>query len=543
LIVRRRRGVLEARYSLEGFVDEFLLERADFDAQLAKSLAPRRSFQLKLLWGSTTICSKSLMKLVNPMDFEAVFNSLPTPTMVMDAAFTIVAVNQTYLDVTGRDRASLIGLNVFSAFPGEGESRRRFEESFERVRDQGVADVLPVIQYPIPGERGFENRCWSCTHVPIRRADGKAAFIIQNVQDISDLPHKRKTRQSDDSRASARERLEMVQVLNQTLLATAHHLHRLFMQSSNFMCVLRGPEHVVEMANLAFRDLVGKRAVVGKSATEALPELASQGMLDIFDNIRANGEAFAGRKMRLLLQNDKGRIEEYFLNVICQPIFSENGEVSGIFVEGSDVTDAVRAEQRLALLIRELHHRVRNTLATVQGVMNTTARTSATIEEFQEAFAGRLSSLAKTHAVMTEELDQSVSFENLLNQELGCYFDDPGRRIQLQGPAVDLPSQIAVPLGMAVHELTTNAAKFGALACDSGRVSVEWRLADSPVGSALLWEWNEIDGPIVKPPGREGFGSTLLKRVLTQQIGAEVNVAFEPEGFRLKMLVPLRAER
>jgi PAS domain S-box-containing protein len=477
------------------------------------------------------------------MDFEAVFNSLPTPTMIMDAAFKIVGMNQAYLDVTGRDRESLTGLDVFIAFPGEGEGRRRFQESFERVRDQGVADVLPVIKYPIPRKGGFENRCWSCTHVPIWGADGKVAFIIQNVQDISDLPQERQVPPSDGSAASARERLEMVHVLNQTLLATAHHLHRLFMQSSNFMCVLRGPEHVVEMANSACGELVGGRDLIGRPAAEALPELANQEIFKVLDNIRASGEAFAGRKMRLLLQNQKGRIEEYFLNLVFQPIFSENGEVSGIFVEGSDVTDAARAQQRQALLIRELHHRVRNTLATVQGVMNTTARTSATIEEFQEAFAGRLSSLAKTHAVMTEELDQSVSFENLLNQELGCYFDDPGRRIQLQGPAVDLPSQIAVPLGMAVHELTTNAAKFGALASDAGRVSVEWRLADSPVGSALLWEWNEVDGPTVKPPGREGFGSMLLKRVLSQQIGAEVNVAFEPEGFRLKMLVPLRAER
>ena len=96
---------------------------------------------------------------------------------------------------------------------------------------------------------------------------------------------------------------------------------------------------------------------------------------------------------------------------------------------------------------------------------------------------------------------------------------------------------------MAVHELTINAAKFGALTSKAGRVSVEWSLADSPVGAALRWEWNETDGPIVKPPGREGFGSMLLKRVLSQQIGAEVNVAFEPEGFRLRMLVPLRAER
>ncbi len=483
---------------------------------------------------------------VNRMDFEAVFNSLPVPTMIMDADFTIVAVNEGYLEVTGRERDSLIGFNVFKAFPAEGEGRRRLQESFERVRDQGVTDVLPVLHYPIPGVGGPEQRAWSCTHVPLLGADGKVAFIMQNTQDLSKFhsaPDADPGPRGETSKRGGQTPLEMVEVLNHTLLATAHHLDRLFMQATNFMCVLRGPDHVYEMANIAMRELLGGRDVIGRPVREALPEIGNQGHIEILDNVFATGEAFASRKMRFFLQNDKGRIEEHFLDVVCQPILGEKGEVSGLFVEGCDVTASVRAEQRQALLIRELHHRVRNTLATVQGVMNTTAKSSATIEDFQEAFAGRIASLAKTHAVMTEELDQSVSFEQLLNQELGFYADGASQRIRLSGPAVDLPSQIAVPLGMAVHELTTNAAKYGALATEAGRIAVDWSLAESPVGVALRWEWNEMDGPTVSPPGREGFGSMLLKRVLSQQIGAEVNVAFEPEGFRLRMLVPLPSER
>jgi len=121
---------------------------------------------------------------------------------------------------------------------------------------------------------------------------------------------------------------------------------------------------------------------------EALPELESQGVIEILNNVVATGEAFASRKMRLFLQNAKGQIQEFFLDIVCQPIVDEKSEISGLFVEGCDVTAHVRSEERQSLLIRELHHRVRNTLATVQGVMNTTARSSATIEDFQEAFAG-----------------------------------------------------------------------------------------------------------------------------------------------------------
>jgi len=283
-------------------------------------------------------------EVVNRVNFEAVFNSLPTPTMVMDADFNIVAMNEAYLEVTGRERDSLLGVNVFEAFPAEGESRRRLQESFERVRDEGVADVLPVLHYPIAGVDGPEQRSWSCTHVPILDADGKVAFLVQNTQDITkyQLPGE-EAASAGDGRSGVQGRLEMIEVLNQTVLATAHHLDRLFMQASNFMCVLRGPDHVYEMANVAMRDLLGGREVIGKSMCEALPELESQGVIEILNNVVATGEAFASRKMRLFLQNAKGQIQEFFLDIVCQPIVDEKSEISGLFVEGCDVTAHVRS--------------------------------------------------------------------------------------------------------------------------------------------------------------------------------------------------------
>jgi two-component sensor histidine kinase len=486
-----------------------------------------------------------LVKCIPQMDFEALFNSLPTPSMVMDTDFDIVAVNEAYLDVTMRLRESLIGANVFKAFPAEGESRRLLQDSFERVRDKGIVDVLPVLPYAIAGQEGLEARSWNCTHVPIRDQDGQVVFVLQNTQDISQLQQSLQPANSRKGKATLSESsrfrsLEMVQMLNETLLATAHHLQRLFMNATNFMCVLQGPDHVLEMGNLAFIELAGGRDLVGQMVRQSLPEFIGQEYHDILDNVFRSSQTFVGRKMRALLQNREGAVAEHFLDIVCQPILSANGEVNGVFVEGSDVTDHVRAEQAQSLLIRELHHRVRNTLATVQGVMTTTAKSSETIEEFREAFAGRIASLAMTHSAMTEKLEQSVSFRQLLNQELGPYFDDQGLRIQLTGPAVDLPSQVGVPLGMAVHELAVNAVRYGALSRAEGHLKVTWSLIDSALGPRLLCEWREEGGPTVTPPVREGFGSMLLKRVLSQQIGAEVKIAFDPEGFRLNMIIPIQ---
>lgn len=488
------------------------------------------------------------MNLDCELDYQAVFNSVPSPFMVMNAKFEIVAANQAFLDLTMRTRESLLGANVFKAFPAEGERRRLLQESFERVRDHGVVDVLPVFPQPILIKGGLEEHSWSCTHVPIRGEDGKVAYIVQSAHDISRLePSAEFKKLADPAASPLREdigRFGMAHVLNQTLLATAHHLHRLFMQAPNFMCVLQEPGHIFEMANFAFRKLASGRDLIGRPLREAMPEIADQGYLEILEDVSRSGKAFVGRKMRVLLHCKAGReVTEYFVDFVCRPVTDASGEVCGIFVEGNDVTDHVRGEQRQALLVRELHHRVRNTLATVQGVMNTTAKSSATIEEFQEAFAGRIASLAKTHAVMTDELEQSVSFRHLLNQELSPYSDDQGLRIRLIGPSVDLPSQIAVPLGMAVHELTTNAAKHGALSREEGRVEVYWTLIEAEHGPALLCEWKEQDGPLVTPPAREGFGSMLLNRVLSQQIRAEVKTTFDPSGFQLRMIIPLQKER
>jgi two-component sensor histidine kinase len=136
---------------------------------------------------------------------------------------------------------------------------------------------------------------------------------------------------------------------------------------------------------------------------------------------------------------------------------------------------------------------------------------------------------------------QTVSFRQLLTAELEPYDDGSGNRLRLDGPAVVLPSDVAVPLGMAVHELTTNAAKYGALSELGSSVHVHWELLHVDGAKKLWWEWKEQGGPPVEVPTREGFGSRLLRRVLTSQIGAKVDVDFAPEGVRVTAIVPLRS--
>jgi PAS domain S-box-containing protein len=224
-----------------------------------------------------------------------------------------------------------------------------------------------------------------------------------------------------------------------------------------------------------------------------------------------------------------------------QAVQGGDGGVRGMTGVVQDVTERKQVEERQSLLIRELHHRVKNTLATVQAIVGSTARTSSTIDEFYRAFVGRIVSLARTHSLLTEDKWQMVPLRKLLADELRPY-DEGGKRILLRGPEVELWSDLAVPIGMAIHELTTNAAKYGALSRREGRVEVGWDVSTQEDGGRRLeLEWLERGGPRVAQPKQQGFGSRLLQRVLTTQLQAEIEIDFEPDGLRLRLTAPLPA--
>ncbi|MGF9759514.1 PAS domain-containing protein [Microvirga sp. 0TCS3.31] len=204
-----------------------------------------------------------------------------------------------------------------------------------------------------------------------------------------------------------------------------------------------------------------------------------------------------------------------------------------------DITESKQVEERQQLLIRELHHRVKNTLATVQAIVGSTARTASSIDEFYQGFVGRIVSLARTHNLLTEDLWQKAALEDLIQTELGPYADEARNRIIVEGPHVELPSEAAVPIGMAIHELTTNAAKHGALSTFGGQVEVRWRVEPGEERPILHFDWTEHGGPRVSTPTRQGFGSRLLQRVLATQLQADVAMNFPEEGLHFTMTLPI----
>jgi PAS domain S-box-containing protein len=223
------------------------------------------------------------------------------------------------------------------------------------------------------------------------------------------------------------------------------------------------------------------------------------------------------------------------------PLHDEAGRLVGAVNMLVDISERRRAEEQQALLVRELHHRVKNTLATVQAILGSTARACSTVEEFKDAMIGRIGSLAKTHLLQNEE-GASVSFGDILRSELDPFDDDTGKRISLSGPRVEINSRVAVSLGMAIHELTINAAKFGALSACGGKVNVTWWVTIEATRRTLAFDWVESGGPEVLPPAKHGFGARLLDFVLPGQIQAKSRVDYRPDGVRVYCTVPLPAE-
>jgi two-component sensor histidine kinase len=202
-----------------------------------------------------------------------------------------------------------------------------------------------------------------------------------------------------------------------------------------------------------------------------------------------------------------------------------------------------QAEQRQSLLVRELHHRIRNTLAMVQALLGSTARSSHSIEQFSRSFASRIASIAETQALLTEDYWQTASLEEMLKQELQRFAPETRNRVVMRGPRLDLAADLAVPVGMALHELASNAVSHGALSAGLGHVEVNRELREQDGARKLHLEWTEFDGPLVQAPQRKGFGSTLLERVLPLQANGDVSLDYDPQGVRFRMDAPLIEQR
>jgi len=228
----------------------------------------------------------------------------------------------------------------------------------------------------------------------------------------------------------------------------------------------------------------------------------------------------------------KGRV---FFNSARKPVY-----FVGIF---QDITARKRAEDQQRFLLDELNHRVKNTLTTVQSIATQTLRSATGPASFKEAFEGRLLALSKTHDLLTRNSWREADLHDLAKQELAPYRKSHDDRVVVDGPAVNLPARYAINLGLVLHELVTNAAKYGALSSPSGHVALTWSIVDhSDRPPQLRLHWSESGGPPVEKPKRQGFGSRLIRRSIEGELAGYIVINFAPVGVSYDVSVPLPAQ-
>lgn len=224
-----------------------------------------------------------------------------------------------------------------------------------------------------------------------------------------------------------------------------------------------------------------------------------------------------------------------WLRISAAPVRTANGGARQFVVLTEDITEAREAEEHRALLLRELNHRVKNTLAVVQAIARQTFSDVPGAEEGLHRFAGRLGALSQAHALLTDAQWDSARLAEIVEFSARTCARE---RFDISGPDITLPPQAAVSIAMALHELCTNALKYGALKAPDGRIGVHWTLTgdDTP---RLNLEWRESGGPPVKPPGRRGFGSRMVEQALAGELDGAVSMDFAPSGLVCQISAPL----
>jgi PAS domain S-box-containing protein len=205
----------------------------------------------------------------------------------------------------------------------------------------------------------------------------------------------------------------------------------------------------------------------------------------------------------------------------------------------ADVTDRKAAEDHAQFLMHELSHRSKNLLAVIQSIARRTARSASTMEEFESRFGQRLQGLAASHDVLVVNTWQGAPLANLVRKHLEPFVDVQSSRLELTGPDIIVCAEAAQAIGLAIHELTTNAIKYGALSLPTGKVKVSWTFdGDAETPRQLILNWIEQGGPPVVPPSHRGFGHVVFDDMIERSLNAKVAVEFAVSGLNWRVSIP-----
>jgi PAS domain S-box-containing protein len=271
--------------------------------------------------------------------------------------------------------------------------------------------------------------------------------------------------------------------------------------------------------------------MIGQSIIRIIPPELRQEEDEILAKLR-RGEHIAHYET-VRVAKDGRRLD---ISLSVSPVLDKAGRIIGASKIARDITEKKRIEAIQRVLVEELNHRVKNTLAMTQAIASQSLRHARSASDFVESFTGRVQALAKAHSLLTERRLQGAELTELLREQV--LLGVPDDRLVYSGPVVILGAQPAVHLALVLHELATNARKYGALSVPRGHLSVRWEVHSEGGGRDLLLDWEETGGPKISAPATAGFGTTLIEKTL-QTHGGEATLRYGVGGVTCKMRLPL----
>ncbi len=319
--------------------------------------------------------------------------------------------------------------------------------------------------------------------------------------------------------------------------ASELRMTRLFDASPVFIAITEGPDHVFTYSNPANEEMTGHRGLIGRPLVEVFPEFDIGPAASLYDKAYRSGERVTVPELPGPGDPDSAKPRDLWLSLTLEPNRNAEGETTGLTSFAYDITEQVEARKDIErqndhqrLLLGELQHRVKNTLSTIRAISRMLLPGSDDLRTFHDRLSARLGALARTHDLLTDAHWTRLELAQIVRQEAKPYDGEGSQRVTVAGDTVILGSQRATSLGMAIHELMTNAAKHGALSNDEGTVSVETEVREGRVHV----RWIEAGGPPIPPEDARsaGFGTFVLSRVLTSDLGADVEARWAPGGLR-----------
>ncbi|MCW3798020.1 PAS domain S-box protein [Sphingomonas sp. BN140010] len=311
--------------------------------------------------------------------------------------------------------------------------------------------------------------------------------------------------------------------------ATEERFRRIFEQTSDLI-VTSTLDRTITSANPAAAAALGLEVsdLIGRKTSDFV--LAdSQSISDSM--LRRKLQEGGTTRYEVLVRGRSG--EPLSVEINSGLTYDGDGQPVGVHLVARDNTERKKWENHQRLLVGELNHRVKNTLAIVQSLTHQTFRAGSPPEQSIRAFEGRLQALAAAHNLLTRENWEAASIGDVVEGALRPFCSDA--RCTIKGPPARVPPQTAVSLTLTMHELATNASKYGSLSVPEGTIAVRWATEDG----RLMLEWTEAGGPLVAPPTRSGFGTRLINRALAADLGGTVNLDYAPDGVRCRIEAPL----